>query len=230
MEVSQSSSVVGFPNVCCLSSNSSTKHGGVYGFCTPPMLGVTTFFHQKVDWFHPAEGASFSAAPKRNCANLVGIFSAQKMEWIYHTTRFFECVKRKEFVLINGWIFPFFGGKVDMSPSKFANYSKKTPRFIGRKCIFSTSRRWRPYPWQGGKKWDENVYVVYVFFVAPLTKIIKSIQAESILDDVVSWPLSIISSRNHILQTFEFLKFHRTVKSHFSWRFAWCVFPSHRFR
>ena len=163
--------------------------GGDLRVLHTPMLGVTAFFHQKVDWrITPGKELPFQPPPKKTVRILVGILNAQKMESINHKTRFFECVKRKEFVLINGWIFPIFWGKVDMSRSKFANYSKKTPRFIGRKCIFSTSRRWRPYPWQGGKKWDENVYVVYVFCVAPLTKIIKSIQAESILDDVVSWP------------------------------------------
>ena len=76
---------LGFPNVFCLSPNSSTKNGGGgLRVLHTPMLGVTAFFHQKVDCFHPGEGAAFSAHEKKTVRILLGVSGAQTMESIYH--------------------------------------------------------------------------------------------------------------------------------------------------
>lgn len=113
VEVSQSSSAVGFPPFFFgLSPNSSTKNGGRFTGLHTPMLPCWVSQPssiKKSTVFIPGKELPFQPT-KKNCANFIGSFSAQKMEWIYQTTRFFECVKRKEFVL-NGWNCPIFWGK-----------------------------------------------------------------------------------------------------------------------
>lgn len=168
---------LGFPNVFCLSPNSSTKNGGGYGFCTHPCWVWQPSSIKKSTVFIRGRSCLFSPR-KKNCANFIGSFRCPNNG--IHLSQKLD-VKRKECVLVHGWNCPIcFGERSTCLAQNLPTlYARKRPRFIGRKCIFSTSRRWRPYPWQEGKKWDEQCYVVVVVVLAPLNKIIKSIQAES---------------------------------------------------